>query len=336
MQTHIETIYSLRSNIDCIRKGIGYVIYRPWLTTKVMGLWAVVFACLYVIYRWMLAKTNINALPTGVYDMNDIVMTAVAYTLTCLATQLFIARLFILFRRTEAMVERKALEEAINQGKDVTLPELVIPTMKDKVKEIVSVTVSTLPFTLWLYILACPFLGISELLLSLITSQPTLTRQCMVGTACLVCLCLLAFILTTLVYPMYNKAMTVRNKEKTLERNTFREGIKIGFKHKGKTFMVMTLSAIIAVILCIVPILPLIISETALNNSIFSILIHNDDSGIPVSGMWLMFAVDAISLTVATLISIIPYSCLLYLYGTINVHEREKDGIVETTKFPKQ
>lgn len=328
MQTHIETIYSLRSNIDCIRRGIGYIIYRPWLTTKVMGPWAVLIACLYVVYRWMLAKANINALPTGVYDMNDIVMVAVVYPLLCLVTQLFTARLFILFRRTEAMLERKALEEEINQGKDVTLPELETPTKKDKIKEIVSVTASTLPYTLWLYILECPFLGISELLYGLIMSQPTMTRQCMVGTAFLAGLCLLAFILTTLVYPMYNRAMTVRNKQKASERETFKKGIKIGFRHKGKTFMVMTLSAIIAVILCIVPVLPLVISETAVSNSFISMLIHNDDSAIPASGMWLMFAVDTISLTAAIIISIIPYSCLLYLYGTVNVHEREKDGVV--------
>ena len=65
-----------------------------------------------------------------------------------------------------------------------------------------------------------------------------------------------------------------------------------------------------------------------MSNSFISMLIHNDDSAIPASGMWLMFAVDTISLTAAIIISIIPYSCLLYLYGTVNVHEREKDGVV--------
>ncbi len=324
----IETIYSLRGNIDCIRRGIGYIIYRPWLTTKVIGPWALVIACLYVVYRWMLAKANINALLTGAYDTDDIVMTALAYPLLCLVTQLFIARLFILFRRTESMLQRKAMEEEINQGKDVTLPELETPTKKERIKDMLGVALTTLPYTLWLYIIDCPFLGIFELLQGLIMSQPTITRQCIVGTACLAALCLLVFVLTTLVYPMYNNAMTTRNKQQAGERMTFKEGIKIGFRHKGKTFMVIILSAVIAIILSIVPVLPLIISETAVNNSIISVLLHNDDSHIPASGMWLMFAVDALSLTVAIIISIIPYTCLLYLYGSVNVHERERRGSV--------
>ena len=57
--------------MDCIRKGIGYIIHRPWLTTKVMGPWALLFACVYAIYEWRKAGASVKTLVTGGLDMQD-------------------------------------------------------------------------------------------------------------------------------------------------------------------------------------------------------------------------------------------------------------------------
>ena len=102
--------------MDCIRKGIGYIIHRPWLTTKVMGPWALLFACVYVIYEWRKARASVKTLVTGGLDMQDALTVFLLWMLSCILYQLFTSRLFIFFRRTQAAVERKEIEDRINEG----------------------------------------------------------------------------------------------------------------------------------------------------------------------------------------------------------------------------
>lgn len=321
----IETIYSVRGKMDCIRKGIGYIIHRPWLTTKVMGPWALLFACVYVIYVWCQASASVKTLLTGGLEMQDALDLFIFWMLSCVVYQLFTSRLFILFRRTQAAVERKEIEEKINEGEDIEAKEVVTLSLKERIIELVAIALVTLPYSIWVYILTCPFLGASEALYNLIISQPTVTRQGFVSLGIIIAFFVLVFFATMLIYPLYHSAMTVKNKRIAKADASFKSNIKIGFRHKGKIFIVTLLSSFITVLLCIIPCIPMVVCENAFSNSVTSILIQNDEAFIPTSGMWLMFIVCSITCAVIALISIIPDISLLYLYGSITEHEKSRE-----------
>ena len=312
--------------MDCIRKGIGYIIHRPWLTTKVMGPWALLFACVYVIYEWRKAGASVKTLVTGGLEMQDALTVFLLWMLSCILYQLFTSRLFIFFRRTQAAVERKEIEDRINEGEDVEAKEVITLTLKERIIELIAIALITLPYYIWVYIIVCPFVGVREGLYNLIVSQPSMTRQGFVSLGIIIAFFAIAFFATMLIYPLYHSAMTVKNKRIAQRKASFKSNLKIGFRHKGKIFTVTLLSEFITILLCIIPSIPMVVCENAFTDSITSILIHNDEAFIPTSGMWLMFIVCSITFAIVTLISIIPNISLLYLYGSITEHEKPKEN----------
>lgn len=320
----IETIYSLRSKIDCVRKGIGYVIHRPWLITKVMGPWFLALACITIIYYWFISKINLTATLFGAVDVNDMVTAGLLYLALCLVSQLTLGRTFILFRRTQAAIEREEIQKQINEGEDVEAEKVVAPTFKERLTELMGLSLALLPYTILFYLINCPFLELGAWARELLLNQPSVARTCAVGFGALALFILIIFFATTLLYPLFHTAMTVKNDREEKKKISFKDDIKIGFRHKGKLFTVAFLSSFIAAILSIIPSLPLIVSASAISNSLTSALLHNDNAVIPSSGMWLMFLACALSAAIINFISMISASSLLYIYGSICEHEKEK------------
>lgn len=318
----IESIYSVRSFSRCLRKGFGYIFNNPWLVTRVMGPWVLVLSALYVLYYSLLLKTGNDILTRGVISQDNVWESLLLFLLTCIAGHLMLARLFFFFRRNQARIEREELTKRINEGEDVVMVESAKKfSIKDMAKEMLSLTLRMLPYTLWI----CIFMYVGSNAL-LILSQWLLTIQSKT-TLIFVALGIIALIVALFIF-ILPLSYTFFHSMMNNTSEGFIKNYRFAFHYKGKILAVDILSGIIGMILCIIPSLPISISYLAFNNNVIAKLIYEEPAIIPTFGYALMLIASILCLSFCTLILLSNYTSMLYLYGSIKTEQNQKGNTI--------
>lgn len=321
----MDTIYSQNSIKKCIAKGFAYVMHQPWLITKVIGPWSALLACCLVVYKYLYDSIIVGALQNQQVELLDLVLFGIVFIICCASCQMFIARLFKFFydrqKFAEQMIEREILNAqaktiAKDQKKSETEPseneeakEALQP--KNDKRNLMFFVKRTLPYSIWAYLFFAFTVFFSSWVFDGIKSLSSVTYQCGAVMVLLILVFLLYLTACVFAYPFYAASMQDNGKM------SLREKIKTGYHYKWKTMTVLLIVQFTVALLCILSIIPALLSESAYLAYYEEIINYNVQCEIPSGGYILLFCVASISLFVTLMFSIIPYSTLLYLYGDI-------------------
>ena len=179
---------------------------------------------------------------------------------------------------------------------------------KITLKRTAQLTVRSLPYTIWFYLINLPGFPIID---TLTTWLGTLSREALVGVCCAMLLATIVAVLfiTPLIYTFYHRMMAQK------EKISFKELYKRGWEKRGKTFGVTALGLFILVASTVILLLPGIISIEAYFSNVEGSVNFNDTTFIPHSGYAAMLIASTIAITIAHLFSVNFYTALLHVYG---------------------
>ena len=298
-----NSVVKQRSSAACIKEGFRFItshfrslFHSAWVPVLVTAL-------LMTVYFLFFIEMMVIPMPTDV-SIGTMVIMYVSYVLYSLSGLLLTGRLFMLFKefRDTGRVPRLKLTSGWKQ------------TLKMAGRAFI--------FQIWIILLASPGTQLFSIIGQWLPKPQSLTGLGFM-TAGLIVVAIIAFIsLIPLMYTFYKYVLDGGSFMKMVGKSYAR-----GARHRGKIVAVGILSGILVAVILGFVLLPMMIVSGAFTQSVIGIL-QGDESGVPSYFPWLMRITYLVSMIASVLVSIYCYSSMLYVYGSIEAQENERENYI--------
>lgn len=290
---------------------------NPWLITKVVGPWALLFSLALVVYKYTFDNFAVKLLIQEPTTLSEFITIGVMYLGVCIFNLLFLASVFSLFRRMQNAEEQKLIRDALNNNEEVSV-EVVTKINTTRIKEFLSLSFRILPYSIWIYILFCPYLPLTEYLTDLFNSLPSITAKCFFCVALIMISIVICLLISVLCYPFYHSLMLLNSSIK------FKKALAYGFRYKFRILWLMLVSVFITILLSAIAIIPVVITENAYLSYVEEKVNFNTLPEMPSAAYFVMLIVAVLSISFISIMSILPYSTLMYAFGDLHFKSMPK------------
>ena len=303
----MDRVIKQRSTAACMKEGFSFVgkhirniIYSTWMYILAVAFFMAIY---FVTYGKTLTTPITTEKAFGI-----IITLYLAYLLYNLCFLFLTGRLFHLFR----------------EFRDTQR----VPRLKpfQQFKTTCSMGIRSMVFYIWIMILSAPGLQLFSTLWSWLP-KPHSPFGFWAMLILLVLIAIVAFIsLLPLVHTFYKYVLDGEGFLKMIGKSYGR-----GARHKGLIFAVSFLTGILLIIITFIIMTPFFIITLASTQSAIGVML-GDPSGTPSYFNALIYITYFITFVVIIICSFMAYASLLYLYGSIEAQEDEREKYINQTE----
>ena len=329
-------LYKERSYAACISEGFKFLAQHLRMIVKVLLPYFFIAALLENISTYLCNYAQLYVFTHGDLPIMSMLAAILMLTISYGAIIFATARMYLLFRR-KFNIETSPNIPGDKAGK--------LAVWKDTLKRTLKLSIHTLPYTIWPYLIGIIMFIVMLNMSKWITYMMTMgaTEQTMptvqandslkwiwLAIVCGMFLFLIALIVftTPLTYTFdchMMRATDTDSDKNDKKAHSFRKEYREGFKHLGKILGVNCLCGVIYMIAIAVLILPDTIMSTAYQNSIECMNQYGDDVEIPTYAYYITLTASAVASAFALILSVAFHASHVFLYGDIKTKAEQSN-----------
>lgn len=329
-------LYKERSYAACISEGFKFLAKHLRMIVKVLLPYFFIAALLENISTYLCNYAQLYVFTHGDLPVMSMLAAILMLTISYGAIIFATARMYLLFRR-KFNIETSPNIPGDKAGK--------LAVWKDTLKRTLKLSIHTLPYTIWPYLIGIIMFIVMLNMSKWITYMMTMvaTEQTMptvqandslkwiwLAIVCGMFLFLIALIVftTPLTYTFdchMMRATDTYSDKNDKKAHSFRKEYQEGFKHLGKILGVNCLCGVIYMIAIAVLILPDTIMSTAYQNSIECMNQYGDDVEIPTYAYYITLTASAVASAFALILSVAFHASHIFLYGDIKTKAEQSN-----------